>query len=118
MIKVRSPQIRISFQHAADKTALLAFALGLVLSLAVPGAGAKDREDEGKHDRGQHHELLKCDDTMKDEFRPDSLLGVPGLVDAPENQPPFGIFGHALEDLILEGISHEGAGTYRIDVGS
>ena len=38
MIKVRSPQIRISFQHAADKTALLAFALGLVLSLAVPGA--------------------------------------------------------------------------------
>src|SRR6266513_363541 len=58
MIKVRSPQIRISFQHAADKTALLAFALGLVLSLAVPGAGAKDREDEGKHDCGQHHELL------------------------------------------------------------
>jgi len=76
MIKVRSPQIRISFQHAADKTALLAFALGLVLSLAVPGAGAKDREDEGKHDRGQHHELLKCDDTMKDEFRPDSLTTV------------------------------------------
>jgi hypothetical protein len=43
---------------------------------------------------------------------------VPGLVNAPENQPPFGIFGHALEDLILEGISHQGAGTYQIDVGS
>src|SRR5258707_4241623 len=76
MIKLRSPQIRISFQRAADKTALLAFALGLALSLAAPGAGAKDREDEGKHDRGHHHELLKCDDTMKDEFRPDSLTEV------------------------------------------
>src|SRR5882724_9028913 len=76
MIKLRSPQIRISFQRAADKTALLAFALGLALSLAAPGAGAKDREDEDKHDRGHHHELLKCDDTMKDEFRPDSLTEV------------------------------------------
>jgi len=76
MIKLRSPQIRISFQRPAGKTALLAFALGLVLSLGVPAAGAKDREDEGKHDRGQHHELLKCDDTMKDEFRPDSLTTV------------------------------------------
>jgi len=43
---------------------------------------------------------------------------VPGLVDAVENRPPFGIFGHALEDLILEGISHQGAGAYQIDVGS
>src|SRR6266550_7708449 len=76
MIKLRSQQIRISFQRAADKTALLSFALGLALSLAVPGAGAKDREDEDKLDRGLHHELLKCDDTMKDEFRPDSLTAV------------------------------------------
>jgi hypothetical protein len=43
---------------------------------------------------------------------------VPGLVNAPENRPPFGIFGHDLEDLILEGISHEGAGKYRLEVGS
>jgi len=76
MIKLRSPQIRISFQRAADRTRLLAFALGLALSLAVPGAGAKDREDEDTHDRGHHHELLKCDETMKDEFRPDSLTTV------------------------------------------
>src|SRR5438034_9404384 len=76
MIKLRSPQIRISFQRAADNTALLAFALGLALSLAVPGAGAKDREEEDTHDRGHQHELLKCDDTMKDEFRPDSLTTV------------------------------------------
>ena len=51
MIKLRSPQIRISFQRAADKTALLAFALGLALSLAVPGAGAKDREEEDTRPR-------------------------------------------------------------------
>src|SRR6266480_5640516 len=75
MIKLRSPQLRISFQCAADTTALLAFALGLALSLAVPGAGAKDRGDEDTHDRG-HLQLLKCDDTMKDEFRPDSLTTV------------------------------------------
>jgi hypothetical protein len=43
---------------------------------------------------------------------------LPGLVDAPDNRPPFGIFGHALEDLILEGISHQGGGTYQIEVGS
>jgi hypothetical protein len=43
---------------------------------------------------------------------------VPGLVKASDNQPPFGVFGHALEDLILEGITHEGKGKYKIEVGS
>lgn len=43
---------------------------------------------------------------------------VPGLVDAPGNQPPFGIFGHDLEDLVLEEVHHEGGGTYRLEVGS
>jgi hypothetical protein len=42
----------------------------------------------------------------------------PGLIDAPDNKPPFGIFGHGIEDLILEGIRHEGGGKYRIEVGS
>jgi hypothetical protein len=42
----------------------------------------------------------------------------PGLVDAPDNRPPFGIFGHDLADLILEGITHQGDGKYRLEVGS
>jgi hypothetical protein len=42
----------------------------------------------------------------------------PGLVDAPENRPPFGIFGHDIADLILEAIVHEGGGKYRLEVGS
>jgi len=43
---------------------------------------------------------------------------VPGLIDAPENKPPFGIFGHDIEDLILEGIRHECGGKYHLEVGS
>ena len=47
-----------------------------LLAVAPLGAGAKD--SDGDRDHGGHHrqELLKCDDTMKNEFRPDSLTTV------------------------------------------
>src|SRR5260370_27418996 len=65
MIKPRSPQFPHSFQRIADTGVVLAFALGIALSLAVSAEGAKD-------DDGDRHplQLLKCDDTLKDEFRP------------------------------------------------
>ena len=42
----------------------------------------------------------------------------PGLVDASDNRPPFGIFGHDIADLVLEGITHLGGGKYTLEVGS
>jgi hypothetical protein len=64
MAKLRSPQIAKSVQG-------FACAVVLALSLAVPSQGAVAKDaDEHKH------RLLACDDTLKDEFQPDSLTTV------------------------------------------
>jgi len=59
---------------AKSQTVLLASTLGLVVALALSTQAlrAHDRDDD---DRG-HRRLLKCDDTLKDDFRPDSLTTV------------------------------------------
>src|SRR5215510_12191211 len=57
-------------------------AIAAVTIVSVPlhsGAdGRKHDDDSGHHDKGHHHKpkLLTCDDTMKEEFRPDSLTTV------------------------------------------
>src|SRR5258705_9527810 len=53
-----------------------ACALGLALSLAMSFQAA--RADDRKHDDSDRHQqkLLKCDDTLKDDFSPDSLTTV------------------------------------------
>src|SRR3954470_19823614 len=59
-----------------EKRVLFASALGLALSLAVSTQAA--RADDRQHDDGDrgHQRLLKCDDTLKNDFRPDSLTSV------------------------------------------
>jgi feruloyl esterase len=53
-----------------------ACALGLALSLAMSSQAA--RADDRKHDDSDRHQhkLLQCDDTLKDDFNPDSLTTV------------------------------------------
>ena len=49
------------------------FVVGLALSLASIPSIAKDDGDKGQH---KQQKLLKCDDTLKDDFNPDSLTTV------------------------------------------
>lgn len=59
-----------------DKRGSFASALGVALALAVwtQAARADDRKDHDG-DRG-HQKLLKCDDSLKNDFHPDSLTSV------------------------------------------
>src|SRR5262249_61437410 len=51
----------------------LACAVALALAFAVPSIGrAHDRDDGDRH----HQKLLECDDTLKNDFHPDSLTAV------------------------------------------
>src|SRR3954470_12389987 len=59
-----------------QKTVLLASTTALAISLTVWTQAA--RADDRKHDHGdaRHGKLLACDDTLKNDFRPDSLTSV------------------------------------------
>src|SRR5438128_974228 len=66
------------FTRGASRSATLSTAAVLVATLAL-GAGTPARaNDDDRHEHGDshHHRLLACDDTMKDEFKPDSLTTV------------------------------------------
>jgi hypothetical protein len=78
MINACSPQFCNRVRRLAGKGFGLASAAGFALSLSLslsPSAGAKDRhDDDWRHHRPQ--KLLACDDTMKNDFHPDSLTTV------------------------------------------
>src|SRR3954462_4023177 len=59
-----------------QKTVLLASTTALAISLTVWTQAA--RADDRKHDHGdgRHDKLLACDDTLKNDFRPDALTSV------------------------------------------
>jgi feruloyl esterase len=67
---------QVGFSTARRALALLAAAMAL--GAAWPANGHDDADgDRGDHgDHGHRHRLLACDDTMKDEFRPDSSTTV------------------------------------------
>jgi len=73
-------------------------AIAAVTMVGVPfhssADGRKHDDDRGHHDKGHHHKpkLLTCDDTMKDEFRPDSLTTVL-LVKAYKKGDPLALSG-------------------------
>src|SRR6476660_8650557 len=64
------------WERKMDKRGSFASALGVALALAVwtQAARADDRKDHDG-DRG-HQKLLKCDDSLKNDFHPDSLTSV------------------------------------------
>ncbi len=73
-----NPRIeRLDLPHRKNsriKTVIAAIAAMTLFGASLPG-NAKDRDDDGDRHQGKH-KLLTCDDTMKEEFRPDSLTTV------------------------------------------
>src|SRR5215510_8819645 len=81
--------------------ARLKIGLAAIAAVAIIGVpfqssadGRKHDDDKGHHDKGHHQkpQLLSCDDTMKDEFRPDSLTTVL-LVKAYKKGDPLALSG-------------------------
>ena len=63
-----------------ERASTMKVALAAVAAVLVLGVPLQGRADGGKHDDGEGHhhkpKLLACDDTLKDEFKPDSLTTV------------------------------------------
>ena len=56
-------------------TAKIRFVLAAIAAMTLVGVPLQSSADGGKHD-DDHQKLLKCDDTLKSDFRPDSLTTV------------------------------------------